>query len=130
MSTRPRKELKYLKTHEWARRQQDSDIITVGLSEYAIKQLDDIVFIELPVVGSRVVKECEFCAIESVKAASGLYAPVTGEIVEVNENLTDNLELFTQDAYGQAWIVKIKADDMADFEKLIGAEDYEKQLKE
>ena len=123
------KELRYLETHEWARREKDSGIITVGLTDYAIEQLGDIVFIELPSVGDKVTKESEFCTIESVKAASDLYAPINGEIVEINESLTDNMELFKADPYGQAWIVKIKADDMAEFESLMSAEDYEKQLE-
>lgn len=123
------KELRYTKTHEWAGPEKDSDIITVGLTDYAIEQLGDIVFLELPGVGDKVVKESELCTIESVKAASDLYAPVSGEIVEINENLTENLELFKADPYGQAWIVKIKADDTAELETLMNAEDYEKQLK-
>ena len=123
------KELKYLETHEWARRQESSDIITVGLTDYAIEQLGDIVFIELPAVGDKVIKESELCTIESVKAASDLYTPLSGEIVEVNNSLSDNLQLFKADAYGQAWIVKIKADDISEFEKLMNAEDYERQLK-
>ena len=123
------KELRYLETHEWERLEKDSGIITVGLSDYAIEQLGDIVFIELPAVGYKVVKESEFCTIESVKAASDLYAPVSGEIAEVNESATENLELFKDDPYGKAWIVKIKADDTAEFKSLMSAEDYEKRLK-
>lgn len=123
------KELKYLKTHEWARCQEGSDIITVGLSDYAIEQLGDIVFLELPAVGDKVAKESEFCTIESVKAVSDLYAPVSGEIVEINEGLTENLELFKTEPYGQAWIVKIKAQDIVELETLMNAEDYEKQLE-
>jgi glycine cleavage system H protein len=123
------KELRYLESHEWARRQEGSDIITVGLADYAIEQLGDIVFLELPAVGDKVVKGSEFCTIESVKAASDLYAPVSGEIAEVNDELTENLELFKAGAYEQAWIARIKADDMAEFESLLSAEDYEKQLE-
>ncbi len=123
------KELRYLESHELAGRQEGSDIITVGLSDYAIEQLGDIVFLELPAVGDKVVKEAEFCTIESVKTASDLYAPVSGEIAEVNERLTENLELFKDEPYGQAWIAKIKAENTADFESLMTAEDYEKQLK-
>ncbi len=123
------KELKYLETHEWARRQEGPDIITVGLTDYAIEQLGDIVFIELPAVGDRVTKGSEFCTIESVKAASDLYAPISGEIVEVNDELAENLELFKAGAYEQAWVAKIKADDIAEFESLMSAEDYENQLK-
>ena len=123
------KELRYLESHEWAKCQEGSDIITMGLADYAIEQLGDIVFLELPALGAKVVKGSELCAIESVKAASDLYAPVSGEIAEVNEELTENLELFKVGAYEQAWIVRIKADDMAEFESLLSAEDYEKQLE-
>ncbi|MHC4458209.1 MAG: glycine cleavage system protein GcvH [Planctomycetota bacterium] len=123
------KELRYTKTHEWAGLEKDSDMITVGLTDYAIEQLGDIVFLELPAVGDRVTKESEFCTIESVKAASDLYAPVSGEITEVNEAVTEDLELFKTDPYGQAWIVKIKTDDIEEFETLMSAEDYEKQFK-
>ncbi len=123
------KELRYLESHEWAGRQEGSDIITVGLSDYAIEQLGDIVFLELPAIGGKVVKEAEFCTIESVKTVSDLYAPVSGEIVEVNESLTENLELFKDEPYGQAWIARIKAENIAEFESLMTAEDYEKQLK-
>ena len=123
------KELRYLESHEWAKRQEGSDSITVGLADYAIEQLGDIVFLELPAVGDKVVKGSEFCTIESVKAASDLYAPVSGEITEVNNELTENLELFKAGAYEQAWIARIKADDMAEFESLLSAEEYEKQLE-
>ncbi len=123
------KELRYLESHEWAKCQEGSDIITVGLADYAIEQLGDIVYLELPAVGDKVVKGSELCAIESVKAASDLYAPVSGEIAEVNEELTENLELFKAGAYEQAWIARIKADDMAEFESLLSAEEYEKQLE-
>lgn len=124
------KELRYLESHEWASRQEDSDIITVGLSDYAIEQLGDIVFLELPAVGDKVVKESEFCTIESVKAASDLYAPVSGEITEVNDELAENLDLFKSGAYQQAWVARIKADDMTEFGSLMSAEDYENLLKE
>ncbi len=123
------KELRYLESHEWAKCQEGSDIITVGLADYAIEQLGDIVFLELPAVGDKVVKGSALCTIESVKAASDLYAPVSGEIAEVNDELTENLELFKVGAYEQAWIARIKVDDMAEFESLLSAEDYEKQLK-
>ena len=123
------KELRYTKTHEWAKREEDSDIITVGLTDYAVEQLGDIVFLELPVVGERVTKESEFCTIESVKAASDLYSPVSGAILEINEDLPENPELFKSDPYGEAWVVKIKAENIAEFDGLMSCEDYEKQLK-
>ena len=85
------KELKYLETHEWAAREGDSDIITVGITDYAVEQLGDIVFLELPAVGDKLAKESELCTIESVKVASALYAPVSGQVVEINEDLSRTL---------------------------------------
>ena len=123
------KELRYLQTHEWAKREQGSDIITMGLTDYAIEQLGDIVFLELPTVGDKVKKESEFCTIESVKVASELYAPITVQVCEITESLPDDLEQFSADPYNKAWIAKIKADDISEFETLMTAEDYEKQLK-
>ncbi|MBW8017122.1 MAG: glycine cleavage system protein GcvH [Planctomycetes bacterium] len=123
-------ELRYLESHEWAKLDGGSGIVTVGLSDYAIEQLGDIVFLELPAVGDKVVKGSEFCTIESVKAASDLYAPVSGEIAEVNDELPENLDLFKTGAYEDAWIARIKADDIAELETLMNAEDYENLLKE
>ena len=124
------KELRFLETHEWAKLDEDAGIVTVGLSEYAIEQLGDIVFVELPEIGDNVSKGAEFCTIESVKAASDLYAAVSGEIAEVNDELPDNPELFKTSAYENAWIAKIKVGDIAEFETLMNAEDYENLLKE
>ena len=124
------KELRYLETHEWAGRQEETGIVTVGLSDYAIEQLGDIVYLELPAVGDKVAKGSEFCTIESVKAASDLYAPVSGEIAEVNDELLENLDLFKTGAYEHAWIARIKVGDIAEFETLVSAEDYENLLKE
>jgi len=123
-------ELKYAKTHEWARQENGTDIVTVGLTDYAIAQLGDIVFLELPAIGDKVTKESEFCTIESVKAASDLYAPVTGEITEINESLPDDLETFKTDPYGQAWIARIQADNITKLETLMSAEDYKNSLEE
>jgi glycine cleavage system H protein len=124
------KELRFLETHEWAKLDEEAGIVTVGLSEYAIEQLGDIVFLELPEIGDNVSKGAEFCTIESVKAASDLYAAVSGEIAEVNDELPDNPELFKTSAYENAWIAKIKVGDIAEFETLMNAEDYENLLKE
>ena len=123
------KGLKYLEIHEWAGREGVSDIITVGITDYAVEQLGDIVFLELPAVGDKLAKDSELCTIESVKVASALYAPVSGHVVEINEDLVENLDLFKSDPYGQAWVVKIKADDMSEFESLMTAENYEELLK-
>lgn len=96
------------KTHEWV--QENEDLAVIGLTDYAIEQLGDIVFIELPEVGSNYAKDEVFATIESVKAASEIYMPVGGEIVEINEELINSPELINEDAFN-AWLVKIKPQD-------------------
>lgn len=122
--------LKYAKTHEWASLEDSSGIVTVGLTDYAIAQLGDVVFLELPAAGDKVTKESEFCTIESVKTASDLFAPVTGQVTEINEPLPGDLEAFKDDPYGRAWIAKIKIDNIAELETLMSAEDYKNTLEE
>ena len=121
-------DMKYLETHEWAR--QEAGLITVGISEFAVQQLGDIVFLELPAVGKKIQKGAAFGSIESVKAASDLYAPVSGQVVEVNSALPDNPELFKTDPHGQAWMIKVKPSNPADWNTLLDAAIYEKQAKE
>ncbi|MEI2749690.1 MAG: glycine cleavage system protein GcvH [Ferruginibacter sp.] len=100
-------ELRYAETHEWVRPQEDG-VVTVGITDHAQHLLGDLVFVELPEVG-RVVAAAEGCAVvESVKAASDVYSPVDGVIVEVNELLADNPELINEDPYGEGWILRIK----------------------
>ena len=122
-------ELRYAESHEWASLDEDSKQVTVGITDFAIEQLGDIVYLELPKVGDEVKKGVPFGEIESIKAASDLYAPVSGKIVEVNESLPDNLESFKSDAYGPSWMIKIAADDPGEFERLMTAGDYENYLK-
>ncbi len=99
--------LKYTKTHEWARLEENGSV-TVGITDHAQAQLGDMVFVELPVVG-RALQAAEECAVvESVKAASDVYSPVAGEVVEVNEALADQPELINQDPYGEGWIFRLK----------------------
>lgn len=124
------KDVRYLQTHEWARQEADTGIVTVGISEFALEQLGDIVFLELPEAGTKISKGDMFGVIESVKAASDLYAPVSGEITEVNQQLTEKLELFKSDPYGGSWIVKIKPTEKQEFESLMDAKQYEEYLKE
>ena len=119
--------LKFLDSHEWAR--CDGDIVTVGLSDYAIEQLGDIVFLELPGTGDKVTKGASFGIIESIKTASDMYSPVTGQVIEVNERLNTDPELFNTDPYGQCWIMKIKAEDPKEIESLMDAKSYEEYLK-
>jgi glycine cleavage system H protein len=117
MSSNIPSELRYAETHEWVRPQEDG-IVTVGITDHAQHLLGDLVFVELPEVG-RVVAAAEGCAVvESVKAASDVYSPVDGVIVEVNELLADNPELINEDPYGEGWILRIKTsaalDDLLD----------------
>ncbi len=116
--------LKYAKTHEWARLDADG-IVTVGISDHAQEALGDIVFLELPQVG-RTLKAGEECAVvESVKAASDIYAPIAGEVVEANQAAVDAPELVNQDAYG-AWLFKLKPANVAELDSLLDAAGYTK----
>jgi len=120
-------DMKFLETHEWAR--QEDDLVVIGLSDFAVEQLGDIVFLELPSIGDNVNKGAVFGALESVKAASDLYAPISGEIVEINETLPDEPELFKSDPHGQAWMIKIKPSDAAQLDDLMDAADYAEHVK-
>ena len=117
-------ELKYAKTHEYARTNDDGSV-TVGISDSAQDQLGDMVFIELPEVG-QTVAAAEACAVvESVKAASDVYAPVSGEIVEVNEALVDSPETVNQDAYGEGWLFRLQPADVTEMAALMDGDAYE-----
>ncbi len=120
-------ELKYAKTHEYARVNDDGSV-TVGISDSAQDQLGDMVFIELPEVG-QTLAAAEACAVvESVKAASDVYAPVGGEVVEVNEALVDSPETVNQDTYGEGWLFRLQPADVAEMASLMDAEAYEEFL--
>lgn len=114
--------LKYATSHEWAKLENDN-IVRVGITDFAQEELGDLVYIELPEVGQK-VRLAEQCAVvESVKAASDLYSPVNGEVVEVNENLADVPEQVNEDAYA-AWLFCIKADDSSELNQLMNADEY------
>ena len=119
-------ELRYTKEHEWARIEGDSAVI--GITDYAQGELGDIVFIELPAVGKKTEQTKSCASIEAVKAVSDLYAPLTGEVVDVNRELETSPQLMNQDAYGKGWILKIKLADRADWDKLLSADDYKKLI--
>jgi glycine cleavage system H protein len=125
-------ELLYSETHEWARveEQGDQKIATVGISAFAVEQLTDIVFLELPEVGRSLEMGSEFGEVESVKAVSPLYSPVTGEVVEVNSSLPDRLEALSSDPHGAGWIMKVRISDEAALSKLLDHATYEKQCAE
>ncbi|MBT3297089.1 MAG: glycine cleavage system protein GcvH [Verrucomicrobia bacterium] len=114
---------KYAKSHEWAK--MDGAVVVVGISDHAQQELGDITFVELPAVGDTVAAGGECGVIESVKAASDLYAPVGGEVVEVNMALEDAPELINQDAFEAGWIMKLKPADVAELDSLMSAEEYD-----
>lgn len=120
-------ELKYVASHEWLKLEADGTI-TVGITDHAQDLLGDVVYVELPEVGSEVEADQEIAVVESVKAASDVYAPIAGEIVEINEELVDSPELANEDPYGKAWFFKIKPANPADYDGLMSAEEYEGSL--
>jgi glycine cleavage system H protein len=121
-------DLRYAKTHEWVRLDDDGSI-TVGITDNAQEQLGDMVYIEVPDVG-KIVKAAQPCAVvESVKAASDVYAPVAGEIVEVNTGLGDSPETVNQDAYGEGWMFRMRPSDRAQINQLLDAAAYEAFLE-
>ena len=122
MSNLPQ-DLSYLSSHEWVRNEGDGTV-TIGVTDFAQEQLGDVVFVELPEVGTQLSTEEEFGVIESVKAASDLYAPVSGEVVEINEQLEDDPELVNSDPYGDAWLLKIKLSDTDELNHLLDADAY------
>lgn len=122
-------DLKYSKEHEWLRKEADGTY-TVGITEHAQELLGDMVFVDLPEVGT-VVSAGDDCAVaESVKAASDIYAPISGEIVAVNETLGDAPEQVNSEPYGEGWIFKIKASDEAEVDALLSATEYEALLED
>ena len=114
--------LKYAKSHEWVRVEGDSAV--VGISDHAQHELTDIVYVELPQVGDRVEAGKDCAVVESVKAASDIYAPVTGDIVAVNEELSRTPELVNQDPYGKGWMFKVKLSDLPEIGELLSPTDY------
>jgi len=126
------KDLLYAETHEWVRVENEggAKMATVGITAFAVQQLTDIVYLELPEVGRRVSAGQEFGEVESVKAVSPLYSPVDGQIVAVNQGLADHLETLSQDPFGEGWIIKVKLSDEQSLAKLLDQKAYEKQCAE
>ncbi|MBA1241359.1 glycine cleavage system protein GcvH [Pseudomonas japonica] len=121
-------ELRYAESHEWARLEADGSV-TVGISDHAQEALGDVVFIELPEVGKTVSRNDQVAVVESVKAASDIYAPVSGEVIAVNEALADAPESVNGEPYG-AWFFKIKPTDTAELDKLLDAAGYQSAIGE
>ncbi len=119
---------RYLETHEWARK--EGDIYVIGISDYAQSTLSDIVYVELPEVGDEFDQEEVFGVVESVKAASDVYTPLSGEVVEVNEALEDAPELLNDDAFGDGWLMKIDASDDEEWEALLDVEEYKQVVED
>ncbi len=122
-------DLKYVSTHEWARK-DDPNTVTIGITDHAQDLLGDIVYIELPSIGQRVNGGDECAVVESVKAASDVYSPLSGEIIDINEDLEEAPELVNEDPYGTGWIFRVKLNKPEEFERLLSAEIYEKQIGE
>lgn len=116
-------DLKYVSSHEWIRLEDDGTV-TVGITEFAQDQLGDVVFVELPEVGTEVAVEQEIAVVESVKAASDIYAPLSGTVVAINEDLVDAPELVNEDPYGKAWFFKLELADKSQLEDLLDADAY------
>ncbi|KAF0811144.1 glycine cleavage H-protein [Alcanivorax sp. S71-1-4] len=123
-----RPELRYAASHEWIRLEDDGTAY-VGISDHAQDAMGDLVFVELPEVGQKMETGDEAGVVESVKAASDIYAPVSGEIVAINEALEDTPELVNQDPYGDGWLFRLRINDKADLDELLSADEYREQLE-
>lgn len=122
------KDLKYTKDHDWAK--IEGEIATIGITDFAQEQLTDVVFVELPEKGRHVTQFKQAAIVESVKSVSDVFAPLSGEILEVNEELKDKPELINKDPYGKGWVLKIRIEDKDEVKSLMSAMEYEKYLKE
>ena len=120
--------LKYSKEHEWV--STEDEVATIGITDHAQEQLGEIVFIELPAVGDKVSKDDPFGVIESVKAVSDIYAPVSGTVTAINEDLPESPETVNEDPYGDGWLIKIKVSDESDFDDLMDSAEYEEMIAE
>ena len=116
---------KYSEEHEWVNSENNGEVI-VGITDFAAETLGDVVFVELPDVGAEVKQFTKFGEIESVKAVSDLYSPISGSIVKVNENLVSKPELVNQDAYGDGWLIKILPTNLQELDSLMSSTDYKK----
>jgi glycine cleavage system H protein len=120
--------LKYSKEHEWVL--VEGNTATIGITEYAQEELGDIVYVELPEIGEKVVKDDPFGAVESVKAVSDVYAPVGGTVLEINDILPDNPETINDDPYGDGWMIRVELADKDDLKDLMDAEEYAEYVEQ
>ncbi len=119
-------DLKYTKDHEWVK--VEGDTVTIGITDFAQGELGDIVYIEIETEGESLDKEEVFGTVEAVKTVSDLFMPVSGEVVEFNENLEANPEVVNSDPYGEGWMIKVKVSDASELEELLSAEDYQNEI--
>jgi glycine cleavage system H protein len=122
-------DLRYNKSHEWVRNNSDGTL-TLGITDHAQELLGDLVFVELPEVGQTVEAGGECAVVESVKAASDVYSPASGEVIEANEGLADSPELINEDPYGEGWILKLRMADASELDALLDADAYGKLIAE
>lgn len=118
---------RYTKEHEWVR--VEGDIGTIGITDHAQQELGDIVYVDLPKVGTRLAKGVSAGSVESVKAVSDFYAPVSGDVAEINQTLADAPEKLNKDPHGEAWLIKVKLSAPAEIEKLLSAAEYQKYIE-
>ncbi len=114
--------LKYSKEHEWVL--VEDDVAIIGITEFAQSELGDIVFVELPEVGEKISKDDPFGSLESVKAVSDIFAPISGAVVEINDDLKENPETINEDPYGDGWMIKVQMTDIDELKDLMSSEDY------
>ena len=120
-------DFRYTKEHEWVR--VDGDIGTIGITDHAQQELGDIVYVDLPKVGTKVTQGATAGSVESVKAVSDIYAPVSGDVTEINSTLADAPEKLNSDPHGDAWLIKIKLSAPAEMAKLLSADEYQKYIE-
>ena len=120
--------LKYTNDHEWVELDGNGDTVTIGITAYAQQSLGDLVFVELPEVGTTLSSGDDFAVVESVKAASEVYTPVSGEVIEINEDLSDAPETINENPYTDGWIAKVKLSDKSELDDMMTAEEYEEHI--
>lgn len=118
-------ELRFKETHEWT---TTDDTARIGISDFAQDELGDIVFVELPDIGDTIEQDEEFGVVESIKAVSDVYAPISGEVTAVNDAVFDQPELLNEDPYGDGWLLEVAVSDDSEFENLLDADEYEAQI--
>ncbi len=118
--------LKYSKEHEWVA--TEDSVATIGITDYAQDQLGEVVYIELPAVGDKVSKDDPFGVVESVKAVSDIYAPVSGTVTEINQELVESPEMVNEDPYGDGWLIKIRIADLVELDDLMDGEEYQEMV--